>query len=279
MAETKRGKKLIKRLKVRYRLVIMTENSFEEKFAFSLTPMNVFVALSTGIVLFAAIVISLIVLTPVREYIPGYSDTRTRRNVEKLILRADSLESNLKQRDRFIETLKSIIDGKAIPADSLRNLSDSSMKKIGMMIDEKLKQQHQQEAFSNQESGSSMAGFYFFPPVKGLVSRNFNQDEDHLALDLVTQPDAPVKATLPGTVIFSSWTPETGHVIGLQHANNLVSIYKHNSALLKKTGALVSAGDAIAIVGNSGEASTGPHLHFELWYNGNPVNPEEYMAF
>lgn len=279
MTEPKKEKKLIKRLKVKYRLVIMTEKSFEEKFAFSLTPMNVFVALSTGIVVLSAIVISLIVFTPVREYIPGYSDTKTRRNVEKLIFKTDSLEKTIRQRDRFIETLKSIIDGKTLPTDSLKNLSDSAMQKISMLIDEKLKQQKQVSELSQEKHTSSLSTTYFFSPVKGLISRGYNLSEDHAAIDVVTVRDAPVKATLSGTVIISTWTPETGHVIGLQHSQNLISIYKHNASLLKKTGNIVSAGEAIAIVGNSGEFTTGPHLHFELWYNGKPLNPEEFMSF
>ena len=111
------------------------------------------------------------------------------------------------------------------------------------------------------------------------MTEKFNYQEEHYAIDVVAPANEPVKATLDGTVIFASWTPETGHVIGIQHNNNLISIYKHNAVLLKKVGTFVNSGDAIAVVGNSGELTSGPHLHFELWHNGNPVNPEKYMVF
>lgn len=124
-----------------------------------------------------------------------------------------------------------------------------------------------------------MSTVLFFSPLKGMVSSKYNPVEQHFGVDITAPANEPVKAALNGTVLFSGWTSETGYVIGIQHDNNLVSMYKHNSALLKKTGTLVQAGEVIAIVGNSGELSSGPHLHFELWHNGNPVNPQEYMVF
>jgi murein DD-endopeptidase MepM/ murein hydrolase activator NlpD len=280
--EQKKGRKFIKRLKVKYRLVIMTENTFEEKFSFSLTPMNVFIAVSTSIVILSAIVISLIAFTPVREYIPGYSYSKqTRRDLDHLIQETSRLEKEVRERDRYIQMMKEIINGHTVPADSLRNLSDSAMGQIDQLIEGKLQALSNKEYLSEEESQNKgkLNNYTFFTPLRGFITDRYDLGKDHLAVDIVSKPNEAVKAALDGTVIFASWTPETGHVIGLQHSNNLVSIYKHNSVLLKKTGSIVNAGDAIAIVGNSGELTSGPHLHFELWHNGNALNPEEFMAF
>jgi murein DD-endopeptidase MepM/ murein hydrolase activator NlpD len=120
---------------------------------------------------------------------------------------------------------------------------------------------------------------FFFPPLRGIVTTTFDRSEGHYGIDVVTKADAAVKSCLDGTVTLASWTTDAGHVIQVQHRYNLVSLYKHNSTLLRKVGDRVKAGEAIAIVGNSGELTTGPHLHFELWLNGEPVDPQAYMVF
>ena len=129
----------------------------------------------------------------------------------------------------------------------------------------------------SQKNG--VADFLFFMPLKGVVTNSFNAKEEHFGVDIAAPENEAIKAALDGTVTISTWTSETGYVIQIQHENNLISVYKHNSTLLKKSGQFVKAGDVIAIIGNSGELSTGPHLHFELWYNGNPIDPQEYMIF
>ena len=131
----------------------------------------------------------------------------------------------------------------------------------------------------NEPGSGSISNFYFFTPVKGTITTKFNSTEKHFGVDVVAAPDAVIKSTLDGTVVMSDWTSQTGYVIAIQHSNNLFSIYKHNSALLKSAGNVVKAGEVIAIIGNSGEITTGPHLHFELWYNGAPVDPTDYIAF
>lgn len=279
--EKKEKQKLITRLKYKYRLVIMAETTFEEKLSISLTPMNVFILFSSTLVVFAAIVISLIVFTPIREYIPGYSDRNTSRNIEKLLNKTEKLEKELQLKDRYINTLQDIFNGRTISPDSLRNLSDSAMGTIDKLINEKLKVLEKREELDKQDkkSNTNLSFYMFMPPVKGFVTNEFSNNYEHYAVDVTAKDDEAVKATLDGTVIFASWTPETGHVIGLQHSNNLVSIYKHNSVILKKTGTFVNAGEPIAIVGNSGELTSGPHLHFELWHNGNAINPQDFMVF
>jgi murein DD-endopeptidase MepM/ murein hydrolase activator NlpD len=127
--------------------------------------------------------------------------------------------------------------------------------------------------------GFSLKNLHFFMPVKGIVTNKFDLTGGHPAIDIVSEPNEPVLATLEGTVTVATWSLTTGYIIQVQHSHNLISMYKHNSSLLKKEGDHVSAGEPIAIIGNTGELSTGPHLHFELWYNGSPINPEDYIAF
>jgi murein DD-endopeptidase MepM/ murein hydrolase activator NlpD len=124
-----------------------------------------------------------------------------------------------------------------------------------------------------------LAGIFFFPPLRGIVTSTFDMKLDHFGVDVVAQANAAVKACLAGTVTLSSWTTDAGHVLQVQHPNDLISIYKHNSVLLKKVGDKVKAGEAIAIVGDSGELTSGPHLHFELWLDGTPVDPQAFMVF
>ena len=124
-----------------------------------------------------------------------------------------------------------------------------------------------------------LEGQYFYSPIEGMVTTVFNIREEHYGIDIVSKSNEPVKSVADGTVIFGDWTQESGNVIYIQHRDNTISVYKHNSALLKKVGNFVSSGDVIAIIGNTGEFTTGPHLHFEMWYNGNPVDPEEFISF
>lgn len=285
MEDKKQKQKLIKKLKVRYRLVLMTENTFEERYSVHLTPMNLFIGISAGIVLFTLIVVSLIAFTPVREYIPGYANsTKFERLYKNQSRQLDSMTNVLKSMEIQSKTLRSIINGE-VPNDSnikKMMMNDSAVGVISKMIDDRLRAYDNREYFKKEESGNQNMmpdNFMFIAPVKGFVTERFSPDANHSAVDVVAKPDEAVKSTLAGTVVFSSWTPDAGHVIGIQHPNNIFSVYKHNSVLLKNAGAYVNAGDAIAIVGNSGELTSGSHLHFELWHNGSPLNPEDFMKF
>jgi murein DD-endopeptidase MepM/ murein hydrolase activator NlpD len=282
-------KKFIHKLKNKYRIVLINDTTYEEKFSYSLTPMNVFVGFSSFLVFFAAILVMLIVFTPLREYIPGYTDTQTKHKVERLVFQTDSLEKALSDKEAYYKNILNIMNDKVdvrdtaiVPIDQKK--SDISLEKK-YLLDEQFKKEFEDLAKDNfsieNEDGkaTSIENLNFFSPVQGIVSNVFDFSNDHFAVDIVTQPNESVKSVLDGRVVISSWTPETGNVLAIQHKNNVISVYKHNSVLLKKVGTFVSAGDAIAIVGNSGELSTGPHLHFEIWENGSPVNPEQFIDF
>ncbi len=239
-------RKLITRLKSKYRLVIMNNSTYEEKLAITLTPMNVFVVLSVGIVSFTILISSLIIFTPLKEYIPGYADTHMKRQLKDLIVKADSLEEQMRIKDQALQNIQLIMDGRAGEGDTLRRLSKDSISAVihaaPDAADSSLRNEFE-TGFNqpNRETPvipvnrSALNSLSMFTPLKGYVSQRFSRKEAHYAIDIVSKRNDAVKAALPGTVIFASWTPETGHVIGLQHTNNLVTIYKHNAVLLKKS--------------------------------------------
>ncbi len=289
MAEQKR-KKLFQRLKNKYRLVIMNEQTFEEKASFNLRPLNVFVTVGIVIILLITLTTFIIAFTPLREYIPGYADVKMQRKVYSLAMKADSMEKAVNARDLYIQNISNIVNGnmdgsadenkktQGAKYDTIRSLKksvqDSVLRKEIESQDQYALGVKTQTAFSN-----NMSGFLFFPPVKGTVTNRFDPVTKHFGIDIVANANEAVKATLDGTVLIANFTSETGYLIAIQHSNNLISFYKHNSSLLKKAGDFVKAGEVIAIIGNSGELSSGPHLHFELWYNGTALDPQKYISF
>ena len=286
MAEEKK-KRLIRRLKSKYRLVIMNDDTLEEKASFNLKPASVFVTVGLSIILLIVLTTILIAFTGLREYIPGYADLKTQKRVYSLVMRTDSMEKSVAARDKYILNLKNIINGDTI-SDAIVKPAESEKKydtihKLHKSAEDaqlrKMIETQDEYSLSEGNSKNSINGFLFFTPIKGTVTNRFDAIKKHYGIDIVSEPNKPINATLDGTVIFSNFTSETCYVIGIQHSNNLFSIYKHNSALLKKTGDYVKAGDVVAIIGNSGELSAGPHLHFELWFNGIPINPQQYISF
>ncbi len=288
-------KKLIQKLRYKYRLILINDESFEEKFSFKLTPMNVFVGFSSSLVALSILIILLIFYTPLREYVPGYTDTQTKRNIKRLLFKADSLEQSLKAKEAYYLNLLNIIKGgeglqdTVAPPGQLKSTSakpEPGESELAFRKDFesgsgnwKRKGAVNLEAnYPNQRSASS-SGLFLIKPSKGLISNFFDPAAGHFAIDIAAIPNEPVKAVKEGTIIFADWTPDAGKTIAIQHPGNLVSIYKHNSTLLKKVGMFVGTGEVVAIVGNTGEASTGTHLHLELWENGKALNPEDWLTF
>jgi murein DD-endopeptidase MepM/ murein hydrolase activator NlpD len=287
----RRKKKWIQKLHDKYRLVIMNEETYEEKVSFGLSRLNVFVALGAGATLLIFLTTYIIAFTPLREYIPGYMDVDLQKNVYELQLRADSIEREFKLKDIYIVNLKNIISGADVGSD-LSMPQDTQANYQNVTLRHSMEDSILRSEFENQDmydlrfynesmnsTRSSISEFLFFTPLEGIITNTFNPQENHYGIDIVADRNEAVKSTLEGMVIFSGWTLETGYVIMVQHVQNIISVYKHNSVLLKKVGDFVKAGEPIAIIGESGELSTGPHLHFELWYNGLPINPQDYILF
>ena len=279
-------KRFISKIRNKYRLVILNDETFEEKLSLKLSRLNVFFVIGFLMIFLVISTTLLIALTPLREYIPGYSSTALRRKAFELALKTDSLENQLSFNERYLLNIKRIVEGEPVIDFADTALSDSvveaQLSKDITKEDSLLRAYVEEEERFNitqlEENGGSFR-LSFFAPVRGLITNVFNASEGHLGVDLVAEKNEVIKAVQDGIVIFSGWTSETGYVIIIQHPGELISAYKHNSSLIKEIGQPVKAGEPIAIIGNSGELTTGPHLHFELWYQGNPVNPENYISF
>ncbi len=271
----------------------MTDDTLEERFTFRLSRLNVFIVLGTLTIVLIFLTSILIAFTPLREYIPGYTNVGLQKKLYELQLKTDSVEKDLAYKDRFINNLRNIIDGKdltedvPIPRDTMKRYGNINIKRsvedslLRMEVENQGKYTLYKMETQETENAkkSSIGGVLFFSPLKGVVTNGYSPSTRHFGIDIVSRENEAIKSVLDGTVIFTNWTLETGYVIVIQHAQNIVSIYKHNSAILKKVGDIVKSGDPVAIIGQTGELTTGPHLHFELWNEGGPVNPKDYITF
>ncbi|MCF6169936.1 MAG: M23 family metallopeptidase [Bacteroidales bacterium] len=293
MAKSRNNDKWYRKLRNKYRLAVFNDQTFEERFSFRLTRLNVIAIVSSLSISFIILAFFIIAYTPIKEYIPGYPNVGEKKQLYRLNIVADSLLNDIRQKNLYIQNIKNIIEDKDIIEDSVpapeskpgydtitlhKSVEDSLLR--AEFENQNMYNLYFNEFEQNRESSrSSIRSFNFFTPINGVITSRFGVTEKHYGIDIVASHNEAVKSTLDGTVIFTDWTLETGYVIAVQHARNLISFYKHNSVLLKEQGEHVNAGDPIAIAGESGELLSGPHLHFELWFNGTPVNPEEYIIF
>jgi murein DD-endopeptidase MepM/ murein hydrolase activator NlpD len=231
---------------------------------------------------------------------PRHEHMEANRKLIQLAMAVDSLSIEVQKKQQFIEVFQRITYGDDEAASNQllsrlnKDLEDSLdivnfNKEIDIEslvpIDSQFRIQYEGSSInlltnvSNRRDASELLELYFFAPINGIISSPFAPKIEHYGVDIVAKTNEPVKCVADGTVIMASWSQEYGHTIAVQHRNNLMTVYKHNSAVLKKVGAFVNAGEIISIIGNSGELTTGPHLHFEMWYDGNPVDPENYISF
>lgn len=285
--ETNRRQRIWNKLLSRYRLVILNEETFEEQLYFRLTRLNViiittfvFALLFTGTIMFVA-------YTPIKEYMPGYASTKMRKQSAENTFRLDSLMSAYQQSQRQLGSIRKVLIGE-IEFEELENrlsLIDSqeiSVKEIPKRGKEdsilrSLVEQEDKYSFTN--TAASNVNFVLFPPAVGDISQAYDAAIQHYAVDVVVEENTPIKSVAEGTVIFSEWTADTGYVIIIEHPYGLLSAYKHNASLSKTQGESVQAGEVIATAGDTGEYSTGYHLHFELWSDGFPMDPENFIDF
>ena len=283
----KKRRELRRKLLHKYRLVILNESTFEEKISFKLSRLNVFVTGTLCIIGLIAITTLIIAFTPLREYIPGYSSTALKRQATVLTYKTDSLVNVLNYTNRYIDNIRLVLRGEvennAVNRDSLfepLNIDPATVDLSPIREDSLLRAEVAlEDKYNLFERSGGTGNIILFSPVSGTVSQEYSAESKHYGVDVVAPLETPVKAVANGTVIFAEWTAETGYVIILEHQNGLVSVYKHNGSLNKGQGDVVTAGEVIASVGNTGELTTGPHLHFELWANGVPVNPMDYVDF
>jgi len=283
----KEKKKLAKKLLHRYRLVILNEDTFEERLSFKINRLYIMALAILSSLLLVTLTSLLIVYTPLKSYIPGYTTTDFKTAATKLNLKVDSLQNVIQTKNNYYKSISKVLKGEVdsiyFNEDSIKDIQPVTITKEELKpskSDSLLRAKVEKEdKFNVFEQAIFEGSFSLFQPVEGLVSEPFDANERHYAVDIATDKNEPVKSTADGRVIFAEWTVETGYVIIIEHQFALISVYKHNSTLLKSQGDFVTSGEVIALTGNTGNLSTGTHLHFELWIDGNPVNPEEFINF
>lgn len=281
--------KIARKLKSRYQLTVYNKDTLEQVLTGNITRINALIYVGSFAIVIALIVGLLLIYTPLNMLLPAQQNNKLSRQLINHVYELDSLKHEIKIRDRYFANIQNIMHGRQV--DNFEAVIDTSIRYTKLEFERSTHDSILRKQIENEEkhSLSSISGgtngninlknLHFFKPVKGIVTNKFDIKGKHAAVDIVAEPNEPVLATLEGTVIIATWSLNTGYIIEVQHANNLISVYKHNSSLLKEAGDHVNAGEPIAIIGNTGELTTGPHLHFELWYNGTPLNPENYITF
>lgn len=288
MARIKKEKR--NRLRTKFRFAIFNDTSHEEIFVLRANGLMMLVSIAMAVILLIGSVTLLISFTPLREFIPGYPNAQTRRAIVQNALKADSLEQAIKVWDFHLNNIQRIVSGEEpltpgnldaglLAGDSTANEFPVTYSGSDSLLREEVIRQEQLSMNSSNRKIEQIEGLHFFPPVKGVISERYNAAINHPFVDIAAPENSPVSAVLDGTVVFAAWTEETGYTIQIQHDNDIISIYKHNSKILKKSGERVKAGTAIALLGSTGTLSSGNHLHFELWHKGVPVDPEKYIKF
>lgn len=268
------------------RFVILDEETFEEKFAMQLTLMNVFVVVGVSIILLILITSFIIAFTPLREFIPGYASSKLKSEATELALKYDKIEKKVADNDHYISSVTKILTGELDYArfhkDSVyENNASVSEKDLKASTEEKKLRENvdKEDQYNYFEKAESKLSMVFFSPAKGIVTDGFSSKKKHFAMDIALPKDTPIKSITNGHVIFSEWTPNTGHVVIVSHQQGIMSVYKHLAIATKKQGDFVRTGEVIALAGNTGLDSTGIHLHFELWKDGLPIDPKNYINF
>jgi murein DD-endopeptidase MepM/ murein hydrolase activator NlpD len=271
----------------RFLLIIRNEENFAEKTTLSFTYAKLILTLFSAllVLMMGSLILSQTLMA--KWFDPRHELIVMDRHLVELADKVDSLERAVQVKDQFIANIKNVLTGKPMTDDSLMQNAQRKAVQPGdetlSPIDSVFRREFEESGVSFVTAANSYAReteiLDFFPPIDGLVSRPFNLKIDHYGVDVVSKSNEPIKAVADGTILFADWSQESGNVIAIQHRGNVVSLYKHNSALLKKVGNFVNSGEVIAIIGNSGDLTTGPHLHFELWFNGKPVDPEDFISF
>jgi murein DD-endopeptidase MepM/ murein hydrolase activator NlpD len=283
--EPKKTSKLKEKLTFKYRFVVLNEDTFEERFSFKLNRLNAFVLGGIFSVLLITLTILFIVFTPLKEYIQGYSSTELKKEASELVYKVDSLNQVLSVNDLYIENIQQVLKGeiKRVSFNKDSVLNQFKIDEIDFApspVDSAFRAEvEQQDRYSVFEEATRNTDIVFTAPIKGEITENYNDRDKHFAIDIAVEKDTPVKAVADGTVIFRGFTADTGYVIVIEHNQGFISVYKHNSTIFKEQGDLVKSGEVIASAGSTGNLSTASHLHFELWNDGYPVNPANYINF
>lgn len=272
--------------KFKYKISILNENTLEEVFELRVSKLNGLSVLLTTIIIIFSIAAAIIAFTPLRNYLPGYINSEIRAQITSNALKADSLADVVERQNLYIMNIQDIFRGNVRP-DTIHSMEELTIIREDSLLERSQREEEFRRQYEEAEKynlstitvQSQADGMIFYTPTRGMVTSTFDADIRHLGIDIAASTNQSVVAVLDGTVLLSSYTAETGYVIMLQHNQEFVSVYKHCSGLLKREGDQVKGGEVVALVGNTGTLTTGPHLHFELWHRGKPVNPEHYIVF
>jgi murein DD-endopeptidase MepM/ murein hydrolase activator NlpD len=280
-------KKKGNKLREPYRLLLLRDDTLAEVGSYRLSLLNIYIAVSALLIVTTALVLALIFLTPLRRLVPGYANVYESREYRELNKQVLSLEAEMENQRLYVDRFRNLLTG--LPADdSIVASADNgvstpprpqSITDPGPAAQAPLSSPEILNFGDSSHEPPGTRSLYVIPPLRGIVSASFDPHTSHYGTDLLAPANTPVVSILDGTVVFADWTLETGNTIAIQHTGNMVSLYKHNSSNLKRLGAHVKAGEAVAIIGNTGETTSGPHLHFEIWIDGKPVDPEIFINF
>ena len=281
------NKGFFKKLFNDYKVVISSEDTFEEKLAFKASKIKAFVLMLLYSVILISFTISIVFFTQLRELVPGYSSSDLLNRAIYLTQKTDSLERQIELNNKFYKSIEDVLSGKTEEFIERQNITvDSSLNNknflsISPNSEDSILRYYvdSQDKFNLTKNELVIENKMFFSPIKGDITQTFNFEENHFAIDIAADIGTPVKSVLDGKILFSEWSVDTGHVIIIDHGDNIVSVYKHNSKSLKEQNDFVQAGEVIAYSGDQGNLSSGPHLHFELWKNGTPIDPEPFLNF
>ena len=279
----------LSKLKHKFRLIVMNDSTLEERLSIRFSTLEMLSLFSFGGGLLFVFFLLLVGYTPMNEFVPGKASGRLHKELIIITLKTDSLEKKLLENELYLKNITAIVNGEdpitiqtkdtnvnnILEAElSFKKSKEDSLLRIAVEAEDKISINSKKD-----KENLDLENILFFSPIKGVITNSFDRKEEHFGTDIVAKEDEPIKCVFDGVVVISHWTSETGYVIGVQHANGVFSLYKHNSILFKSVGEYVKSGEVIAVIGNSGDLSSGPHLHFELWYKGIAVNPENYISF
>ena len=287
MKNKKQNKSFLKRIFNDYKVVISSEDTFEEKFSFKANKINALIIMLVYSIILISFTISIVFFTQLREMVPGYSSTDLLNRAIYLTKKTDSLEQQIALNNKFYKSIEDVLSGnidELVPRDELSvdsSLINSDFVTVSPNSQDSILRKYveNEDKFNLTNIELIIENKMFFSPIKGEITQSFNFNENHFAIDIAADIGTPVKSILDGKIIFSEWSLETGYVVVIDHGENIISVYKHNSKILKEQNDFVQAGEVIAYSGNQGNLSTGPHLHFELWKNGTPIDPEPLLNF
>ena len=280
MKEESKWKSFWRKKREKHKLSFTNDATYDEKWSFSLSAMNLWTLLATYTILILFFFFLVVKYTSIGNLFFDGASSVSVNQVNDNSNAIDSLKSQTESTQLYLDDLKKILNDEPFEDSLLINLDDSTLLNYQGNFDKSVEDSLLRLKIENADKPIPEIHYdFFFAPVKGTISQSFNPKKSHFGIDVVTAEAAPIKSCLEGTVVFASWTSNDGDIIIIQHNNEYISVYKHCSSLLKKTGDKIQSGDPVAIVGNSGKHTSGPHLHFELWKKGTPLNPQDYISF